>query len=49
MAKFGLKLSMPSLREVDLKGTTFTEKGTDMSRAAKPRVVVYIGPWEASG
>jgi Leucine-rich repeat (LRR) protein len=39
-------IAMPSLREVDLKGTAVTEKGADMLRAAKPRAVVYIGPWE---
>jgi internalin A len=39
-------IAMPSLREVDLKGTAVTEKGADMFRAAKPRAVVYIGPWE---
>ena len=39
-------IAMPSLREVDLKGTTVTEKGADMLRAAKPHAVVYIGPWE---
>jgi hypothetical protein len=37
---------MPSLRDVDLKGTAVTEKGVDMLRAAKPGAVVYIGPWE---
>ena len=26
--------------------TAVTEKGADMLRAAKPRAVVYIGPWE---
>jgi len=39
-------IAMPSLREVDLKGTAVTEKGADMLRAAKPGAVVYIGPWE---
>jgi Leucine-rich repeat (LRR) protein len=39
-------IAMPSLREVDLKGTTVTEKGAAMLRAAKPSAVVYIGPWE---
>src|SRR5215471_387633 len=32
-------IAMPSLREVDLKGTAVTEKGADMFRAAKPRAV----------
>ncbi len=39
--------AMQSLREVDLKGTAVTEKGADMLRSAKPRAVVYTGPWEA--
>ncbi len=39
-------IAMPSLREVDLKGTAVTEKGANMLRAAKPGAVVYIGPWE---
>jgi len=39
-------IAMPSLREADLKGTTVTEKGADMLRAAKPGAIVYIGPWE---
>jgi len=38
-------IAMPALREVDLKGTAVTEKGADMFRAAKPKAVVYIGPW----
>jgi len=36
----------PALREVDLKGTSVTEKGLAMFRAAKPKAVVYTGPWE---
>src|SRR5450631_2739790 len=39
-------IAMPSLREVDLKGTAITEKGADLLRAAKPGAVVYVGPWE---
>ena len=39
-------IAMPSLREVDLKGTSVTEKGAVLLRAAKPGAVVYIGPWE---
>ncbi|HLK22547.1 MAG TPA: hypothetical protein VKT81_26555 [Bryobacteraceae bacterium] len=39
-------IAMPSLREVDLKGTSVTEKGAQMFRAAKPNAVVFIGPWE---
>lgn len=39
--------SFPSLRELDLKGTSVTEKGLEMFRAAKPKVVTYTGPWDA--
>jgi internalin A len=39
--------SMPSLREVDLKGTAVTDKGAAALKAAKPGIVVYTGPWEA--
>jgi hypothetical protein len=39
-------IAMPSLREVDLKGTAVTEKGANLFRAAKPKAVVFIGPWE---
>jgi hypothetical protein len=46
MKPIAILIAMPSLREVDLKGTAATEKGADMLRAAKPRAVVYIGPWE---
>jgi hypothetical protein len=38
--------AFPSLVEVDLKGTSVTEKGLAMFRAAKPKAVVYTGPWE---
>jgi Leucine-rich repeat (LRR) protein len=41
-------IAMPSLREADLKGTTVTEKGAGMLRAAKPGAVIYIGPWEGN-
>ena len=37
----------PSLREIDLKGTTVTEKGVAALRAAKPKIQIYYGPWEA--
>jgi Leucine-rich repeat (LRR) protein len=40
-------LAMPSLREVDLKGTAVTEKGVAALRAAKPNTVVFFGPWVA--
>jgi len=39
--------TFPSLREVDLKGTAVTEKGLAALRAAKPKIVIYQGPWEA--
>lgn len=38
--------AMPSLREVDLKGTAVTKKGADLLLVAKPGSVVYIGPWD---
>lgn len=38
--------AMPALREVDLQGTTVTEKGAAALRSAKPGVTVYFGPWE---
>jgi hypothetical protein len=40
-------IAMPSLREVDLKGTAVTEKGVAALRAAKPNAVVYYGAWIA--
>jgi len=39
--------AFPGLREVDLKGTAVTVKGIAALRAAKPRIVIYQGPWEA--
>jgi Leucine-rich repeat (LRR) protein len=38
---------MPALREVDLKGTSVTEKGLAALKAAKPGIRVYSGPWVA--
>ena len=38
--------SFPAIRELDLKGTSVTEKGLAMFRTAKPKTVVYTGPWE---
>jgi Leucine-rich repeat (LRR) protein len=38
--------SFPALRELDLKGTSVTEKGLAMFRAAKPKAVIYTGPWD---
>lgn len=40
-------IAMPLLREVDLKGTSVTAKGAAALRAAKPKAVVYFGPWQA--
>ncbi len=39
--------AMPALREVDLKGTSVTEKGVAALKAARPNVTVYFGPWDA--
>jgi internalin A len=38
--------SFPALREVDLKGTSVTENGLAKFHEAKPKAVVYTGPWE---
>jgi internalin A len=40
-------IALPNLREVDLKGTSVTEKGVAALRAAKPKAQIYFGPWEA--
>jgi hypothetical protein len=37
----------PSLQEVDLKGTSVTEKGLTALRAAKPKLRVFHGTWDA--
>ena len=42
-----LLAAMPGLRELDLKGSSITEKGLATLRAAKPKAVIYYGPWEA--
>lgn len=39
--------SFPLLRELDLKGTAVTDKGLATLRAAKPKLSLYHGPWEA--
>jgi Leucine-rich repeat (LRR) protein len=38
--------SYPNLRELDLKGTSVTDKGVAMFKLAKPKATVYTGPWE---
>ena len=38
--------AFPALQQLDLKGTSVTEKGLAAFRAAKPKVVIYTGPWE---
>jgi hypothetical protein len=38
--------TFPALRELDLKGTSVTEKGLAKFRAAKPETVIYTGPWD---
>ena len=40
-------IALPNLREVDLKGSSVTEKGVAALRAAKPKTRIYFGPWEA--
>jgi Leucine-rich repeat (LRR) protein len=37
----------PSLEELDLKGTAVTEKGLAALRAARPKLRLYSGPWDA--
>ncbi|MBI1358407.1 MAG: hypothetical protein GC160_29070 [Acidobacteria bacterium] len=37
----------PSLREVDVRGSSVTDKGLTALRAAKPNIRIYSGPWEA--
>jgi internalin A len=39
--------AMPRLTQVDLKGSTVTEKGIATLKAAKPGIQVYSGPWVA--
>jgi len=43
----GLLTGFPSLEEVDLKGTAVTAKGLAALRAARPKLKVFHGPWEA--
>lgn len=38
-------IAMPALHEADLKGTSVTEQGAAKLRAAKPGMIVYVGPW----
>jgi Leucine-rich repeat (LRR) protein len=39
--------SMPSLEEVDLKGTAVTQDGLTKLQAARPKLRVFYGPWDA--
>jgi len=39
--------SFPGLQEADLKGTAVTGNGIAILRAAKPKIRIYYGPWEA--
>jgi Leucine-rich repeat (LRR) protein len=41
-----LLATFPSLRELDLKGTSVTDAGLAKFHAAKPATVLYTGPWE---
>jgi len=43
----GLLTGFPMLEEVDLKGTAVTAKGLAALRAARPKLRVLHGPWEA--
>ncbi len=40
-------LAMPNLREVDLKGTKISEQGLAALRAARPKMQIFSGPWDA--
>lgn len=39
--------SMPSLEEVDLKGTAVTQSGLSKLQASRPKLRVFYGPWDA--
>lgn len=43
----GILASFTALEELDLKGTAVTEKGLAALRAAKPKLRIYHGAWEA--
>ncbi|OYW17779.1 MAG: hypothetical protein B7Z55_11850, partial [Planctomycetales bacterium 12-60-4] len=43
----GVLTGFPSLEEVDLKGTAVSAKGVAALRAARPKLRVLHGPWEA--
>jgi Leucine-rich repeat (LRR) protein len=40
-------LAMPHLQQVDLQGTAVTGKGASQLKAARPGLVVWVGPWDA--
>lgn len=40
-------IALSNLREIDLKGTSVTEKGLEALRAANPKLRIYSGPWDA--
>ena len=39
-------IAMPALHEVDLRGTSVSEKGAAALKTAKSGIQVYFGPWE---
>ncbi|MDQ6707410.1 MAG: hypothetical protein M3Z85_15710 [Acidobacteriota bacterium] len=39
-------IAMPALREVDLRGTSVSEKGAAALKSARSGLMVYFGPWE---
>jgi hypothetical protein len=43
----GILAAFPALEEVDLKGTSVSAKGLATLRAARPKLRVLSGPWEA--
>ena len=44
----GILASFPAIEELDLKGTAVTEKGLGALRAARPKLRILTGPWEAN-
>jgi hypothetical protein len=42
-----LLAALPAIEMLDLKGTAVTSKGVAALRAAKPKLQILEGPWEA--
>ena len=39
-------IAMPALKEVDLRGTSVSEKGAAALKSTRSGILVYFGPWE---